>query len=80
MAYHRILTHFQHPRRVPNTTAVHGHLADLGFDLGFVTPVGVVGQKTLFAGITTIPLGTLGRRAMTFDWLGRPAMRTFNRF
>ena len=67
----------QHARGIPNATSVHRHVDDLAFDLGGVTGVAVLQQKSApFACVflAAIALFPLARRAMSDD-IGTLAVR-----
>ena len=67
----------QHARGIPNATGVHRHVDDLLLDLGGVTGVRVIQQKSApFTGVflAAIALLPLARRAMSDD-IGTLAVR-----
>ena len=60
----------EHARRIANAAGVHRHVDDLSFDLGGVTGVAVIHQKSApFACVflAAIALFPLARRAMADD-------------
>ncbi len=70
--------HSQHTRRIPDATAIEGHVDNFFFDAGLVGPLAVIELKTAFTGLTLVPLIASCTDPFPADSFGLVAIATEN--